>query len=237
MWFGLTLPTRALGTILRHPTLLFWSALPTSITLTIYFFLITRAQHAAKDAVAGYLATWGMDPHGWTIWLVMAFTELVLLLAGAVTFSVVSSIIASPFNDFLAESAERFTDPPLAPVAHVSPMKKVRLLLIDIAKTLAALVMTIAALLLSWVPVLNVLAFVLAFLLVTFQYVSYAQTRRGLGIGAGARFLWRHLFACAGFGAALSVLFAVPIVSALCVPLAVVGGTLLVGRSQAKGLR
>jgi uncharacterized protein involved in cysteine biosynthesis len=109
---------------------------------------------------------------------------------------------------------------------------KLRLILIDLGKSVAAAVATFGAILLSWVPVLNFAAFALAFLLVCFQYISYPQTRRGQGIREGLKFLLHHPFACLGFGASLTFLFSIPLVSSLCFPMAVVGGTLLVARSQ-----
>jgi uncharacterized protein involved in cysteine biosynthesis len=74
-------------------------------------------------------------------------------------------------------------------------------------------------------------AFAVAFLLVMFHYI-YPQTRRGLGFRYGLGFLWRHAYACLGFGASISFLFAIPFASSFALPLAVVGGTLLVARAQ-----
>ncbi len=98
-------------------------------------------------------------------------------------------------------------------------------------KAVAATCVTIMALIFSWIPVLNLFAFALAFLLITFQYISYPQTRRGIGFREGARFLRLHPFACLGFGLSVSFLFAIPVVSAFVLPVAVVGGTLLVARA------
>jgi CysZ protein len=229
-WFGLTLPFTALCLIVSKPVLLFWSALPVALTLTLYAFVIVRAQHLARLALEHRFESWGWDAHGWGAWLVSVFASVLLLLVSAFTFSAIASVVASPFNDFLAERAERFT--PLPKVTSKGAGAKARLILIDLAKTLAAAVATVFALVLSWVPGLNIVAFAVAFLLIAFQYISYPQTRRGIGIGGGVKFLLLHPLACVGFGAALGALFAVPIVSSLSIPLAVVGGTLLVGRAE-----
>lgn len=231
--FGLTLPLAAARLILTRPTLMALSLIPVAITLTLYFYLIRTLQDAAQSRVLEFFTAHGWDAQGWALGLVLLLTKVLLLLVSALTFSFVASITSSPFNDFLAERTEPWTTPPLPSPPQTSVAGKVRILIIDLAKTVAATGASLVALLFSWVPFLNLAAFALAFLLVAFQYLSYPQTRRGIGVLAGVRYLWSHAYACAGFGATLSVLFAIPVLSALCVPLAVVGGTLLFARAEA----
>ncbi len=119
----------------------------------------------------------------------------------------------------------------MEPVPPQPLFKKLRLLGLDMVKSVAATGAGLVALMLSWMPVVNFLALLMTFLLFCFQYISYPQTRRGLGVDEGFRFLWNHLYACLGFGAVISILFAIPIFSSFCLPLAVVGGTLLVARA------
>jgi uncharacterized protein involved in cysteine biosynthesis len=229
-WFGLTLPLRSLRLVLAHPRLLFWCALPILLTAVIYAWIIARAQLAAHAWLSHQMALWGLSPGGWLEKITLLLAQLLLLLIGAFTFSFVAGVAASPFNDLLAESTEPFAlGLPAAP--RVGLAHKLRLLGIDVLKTIAATGATLAALLLSFVPVVNLAAFALACLLLTFQYISYPQTRRGLGLADGVAFLRARLFACLGFGIAHSLLFTIPFVSALTLPLAVVGGTLLVARS------
>jgi uncharacterized protein involved in cysteine biosynthesis len=231
-WFGLTLPFRAAKLIAGKPVLMFWSLLPASLTLSLYFAVVLRLQHLAQGVLVRQFDQWGWDSHGWAAWIVALLVRVVLILVGAFTFSAAASVISSPFNDFLAEHTERFAHPPLPAVKKPDLMGKLRLIAIDLGKSLAAGVALVAAILLSWVPFLNLVAFAAAFLLVAFQYISYPQTRRAQGLREGLSFLLKHPFACLGFGATCTFLFSIPLVSALCYPLAVVGGTLLVARSQ-----
>jgi CysZ protein len=231
--FGLTLPIRATRLILRDRALLTLSALPVAISLGLYVLVIVRVQGAARERVSLFFAEHGLASSGWLVWSVQLLLGLMLFLVGALTFSIVTSVLASPFNDFLAERAERHCEPRLPATPSLRFAGKARLIVIDLLKTVAALAAALVALLVSWVPVINVAAVVLTCLLVTFQYVSYPPTRRGQGIGYGAAFLGRHLYACVGFGAATMVLFSIPFVSVLALPVAVVGGTLLAGRAQA----
>jgi CysZ protein len=230
--YGITLPLHAAKLVLRQPILLFWSLLPVALTLALYGFVILKAQNAAQAALSARFAAWGWNDSGWGVWGLNALAQLILIIAGAFTFSAVASIISSPFNDFLAEKTEKFAEPRLPPVPDMPLSAKFRLILIDLGKSVTAAVAMVFAILLSWIPIVNVVAFGIAFMLVAFQYISYPQTRRGEGLWKGLFFLVRHPFACIGFGGAMTFLFAIPLLSSLCFPLAVVGGTLLVARAQ-----
>lgn len=236
-WFGFTLPLRSLRLILAHSRLIAWSALPIALTLVLYSYLIRSLNSSLKSALTHSFLTLGWSPHGITAAILFLITKLTLFLLGAFSFSVVAAMMASPFNDFLAESSEYFSEPRLTKVPRSGFAAKLRLISIDLLKTVAAGIITLAALVFSWVPILNGIAFVLAVLLITFQYISYPQTRRGQGILSGIGFLWNHFYASFGFGLAMLGLFAVPFLSSFCLPLAVVGGTLLFARASGGPLK
>jgi len=206
--------------------------IPVVITLVLYVYLIRFLQTQAQDLLSEWLITWGLNPENWIAILISWTVQLVLLLVSALTFTFSSSIVASPFNDLLAEKSEKHTTPQLPPVTHKSFKQQIKLVGIDLFKTIAATFAGIFAILFSWVPILNIVSFTIAFLLVTFQYTSYPQTRRGISLKSGTVFLWRHLFACIGFGSAISFFYAIPFISSLALPIAVVGGTLLVAKAS-----
>ena len=231
--YGLTLPLRAFKLIISHPILLFWSLLPIGITLAVSRLMIGAIQGFAKQHLFQLLSQAGINPASWGAWIILAVTQVLVFLLAAFSFSFIAGIIASPFNDFLAETTERFSTPPLPlPVHKNSLLYRAHLLKIDIAKTAAAGLATFLALIFSWVPVLNFAVMWIAFMLVAFQFISYPQTRRGLGFFEGLRFLLQNHFACLGFGVSFAFLFAIPLVSSLALPLAVIGGTLLVARAE-----
>ncbi len=228
--FGLRLPLEAARLIVRTPALLWWSALPVLLTLVLYYFVIGPLVALARSAFAAAFGLFGAAPGGLAFWLLDAMSQAVLLLVAALGFAFTSSVIASPFNDRLAARAERHATPRLPPVAPASGGRQLERVLLGLAKALATGAASLVALLVAWIPIVNLLSFAAAFQLVAFQYLSYPQTRRGIGLLAGALFLGRHPWACAGFGLTIAVLFALPIVSSLALPMAVVGGTLLAAR-------
>ena len=180
-----------------------------------------------QEGVAGL----GFGPDSWIGWFFVLSGKMILWMVAALTFIFTSSIVASPFNDILAKRSEMFTETPLPPVTNKSLKQNVQLIGIDLFKTVTAFIAAVFAIIFCWVPVVNVFAFILAFLLVTFQYISYPQTRRSIGLREGAKFLWHHIYACTGYGAILSFLFAIPFLSSFVLPIAVVGGTLLAARA------
>ncbi len=230
--FGLTLPLTSLRIMISNPKLWIWSLFPLAIALGLYVFGLRELQGWAVGELQTLLTAHGVNSESWVATIALLLARVLLIIVGVVLFSTVSAIATSPFNDFLAEATERFTSPTLPVVPSGGFGQRARLILIDLAKTLAAAIASISALILSWLPVVNAMALLLTFLLICFQFISYPQTRRGEGLRTGLGFLWRHLFACAGFGAAHAFLFAIPIVGALTIPLAVVGGTLLYARAS-----
>jgi len=230
--YGATLPLAALRLISSRPLLIFWSLLPVGLTLGLYYYLIRWIDATTQTFLQNYLASLGWNPSGWAAIALWFIAKMFMIIIAALSFSVTASILASPFNDWLAECTEPWTTPALPKAPSFSWRGKVKLLGIDVLKSLLAFIGTLLALVLAWVPVVNLLSFIIAFLLITFQFISYPQTRRGEGIQDGFRFLWQNLFACAGLGATLSFLFAIPILSSLCLPLAVVSGTLLYAKAQ-----
>lgn len=230
--YGAKLPFQATRLILTHPKLFFWSLLPIGITFYIYHQFLGGLNGYLTDTLNSWFMKMGWSKEG--IFAVLSFLllKIILILVGVISFSVISSFVASPFNDFLAESAEKYGAPPMPPAPTTPLTTKLRFILLDMIKSLAALLATLMALLFSWIPILNIFAFIIMFLLICFQYVSYPQTRRGIGLRKGATFLWRHFYASIAFGASVSFLFAIPIISFLFIPCAVVGGTLLYARAQ-----
>ncbi len=231
LWFGFTLPYRALKLIFINKSLLFWSALPLVLTFILFIYGISQLQDWAVALLQESVAGLGFGPDSWIGWFFVLSGKIILWMVAALTFIFTSSIVASPFNDILAKRSEEFTETPLPPVTNKSLKQNVQLIGIDLFKTATAFIAAVFAIIFCWVPVVNVFAFILAFLLVTFQYISYPQTRRSIGLREGVKFLWNHIYACTGFGAILSFLFAIPFLSSFVLPIAVVGGTLLAARA------
>lgn len=223
---GARTPFLAARMILRNRKLFLLSLLPVIVTSLLYIWGFLGLQASIQDWLFQTLGS-----HGWQSWIITVISwlsKLLVLLVGAITFTFAAGIISAPFNDFLAEAAERHTQPALPVVPSPGFGGRVQLIGLDIVKTLAGLGFTVVGFLLSLVPVLNILGFLVIVLVMTFNFVSYAQTRRGLGLYGAVRFLFRNFALCVGFGIVITLAFSIPIFSILVLPIAVVGGTQLV---------
>lgn len=165
---------------------------------------------------------------------VLISTEIIFWLTAGFLLAPLSNLAALPFNDFLAEHAESYSKPILVSVGKQSWGVLARQFLLDLIKNIIAGAALILCFLLSWVPVLNIAAHLVGWLLVAFQYLSYPQTRRDWGVWRSFVYLLRlrTLPGALGLGLVLSFLFAIPIFSVLVSPIAVVSGTLLFARQQ-----
>lgn len=237
LWTGFRLPFTAMRLILTTPRLLSWSIVPVGITLLLYSLLFPSLNNAAHSTVLQLLSMLGVGSLGWFGDLLMTLfswlTTILVFVFAALTFSNMAAILSSPFNDFLAEAAEPYSRPPLSKCPNPSWKRRFALIGTDVFKTAAAGLASIVVLLFSWIPILNVVAILISFWLVTFQFISYPQTRRSQGLYYGIRFIRTHLFLCTGFGATMALFFSIPVISGFFLPVAVVGGTLLVGHASA----
>ena len=230
--FGLLLPGSAARLILRSPKLLVLSIIPTTLTLVLYFWVLSGIQTSIKGMLIHAFVSMGWDPSGWAVSVLLFLSSVLLILLGALTFSFTAGIASAPLNDFLAEQTESRANPPLIACPAPTLQMRIKMVGIDIIKTAVAGSIALLLMLLSWVPLLNFAIVIATLFLLTFQFVSYPQTRRGEGLGTSLHFIALHPFASLGFGAALAVLFAIPFVGILTLPCAVVGGTLLYARAQ-----
>ncbi len=236
--YGVSLPFHAARLIFSKPKLLLWSSLPIGLTLALSIWGVAWLKSKLMGMGISWLAGFGYAPESLAVQAAMILLQIVLFVLAAVSFSFLAGVVASPFNDFLAESAEPYATPPMPTLStsQTSLRWKLRAVWIDVVKTAAVTALQIFLVLVGvmafWLPGLNLIPFAAALWLMTFQFVSYPQTRRGETFRQSARFPFRHFFASLGFGSAVGFLFAIPILSAFAFPLAVVGGTLLYARAS-----
>lgn len=231
-FYAATLPIRSAWLIARKPRVLVWAAFPAALTLVLYYFVLGGILDFLILTVQGWLVAWGASAAGWLASITLFTIKVAIFLVAALTFSYLATLFASPLNDFLAETVERYTA--LAPTPPTGWREKLRLFRIDATKTVASLVLSIFLLLCSWIPVIGIAATALLAMLTAFQYLSYPQTRRGISLLEGLKFVAAHPLPSVAFGFVTVFLFAIPFFAWIALPLAVVGGTLLYARLSAR---
>ena len=229
---GLLLPFRAAKFMAGQAALWPLVLLPALVNLGLFalaaFLVVSQA-----DAVAGWL--WGR-PDGllaafWYVFYVfviglgLAFSYILVLLAGGV--------VASPFNDMLSERTEQLLTGSSAPSGEkASFVRMFRSVGSTAFITLLYGVLLLPILLLNLLPGFGSIAATLiggtvgAFF-VALEYTDVTFERHGYGLRRKVRMLRSCPALAGGFGAGASLLLWVPLLNFLCMPIAVVAGTAL----------
>jgi len=180
-------------------------------------------------------------PHGnaWYWFLINYLIWIIAILVTAVvvffSFAVIGSLIASPFNDILSEQTERIITKELreerfrfalffqdARRSFVSEGKKILIFIVSM----------VLLLLLNFIPVVGALLYpicstglILFFLVV--EYTGYVFSRRRLTFKEQRHYIFSNKSTLLGFGTGLLLIVAIPFLQFLCIPLGVIGGTIL----------
>lgn len=175
-----------------------------------------------------WLPDW-LDFLRFVLWPLFA---VLILLVVYYTFSVVANLIAAPFNGFLAEKVERelrgavVTDEGWGAVIRMIPRTMQR----ELAKMAYYLPRVLVLLVLSFVPVVNVVMPVVWFLfgawMMAIQYCDYPMDNNHVDFPRMRDMLRSRRFPAVGFGAVVQVGMLIPVVNLLVMPAAVIGATL-----------
>ncbi len=232
---GFFSPFRAARFLTRHPGLLRFILIPFLINVVVFSTAIYLGLDLFHDVVvtlipAGEAWYWSLLTP--LAWLVGAAATLLLVFFG---FTVVGNLLAAPFNDLLSERVEelvtgrREASPfslrrffPEALTALREEVKKLSLFLLGMALLL----------LLNLLPGLGQLlygvaagAFTIFFL--SAEYLGFVFSRKKVPFSAQRRYIFGRAPLMTGFGGGVLCLLAIPFLQMFCIPLAVVGATLL----------
>jgi CysZ protein len=189
---------------------------------------------ALQAMIAGWL---GLLP-GWLDWLAFLVWPLLWLL-GLVVFclalSILANLIASPFNGFLAARVEQHLTGSLPDSGLSLWQEGLQGLLMELRKLLfyasRAIPLALLSLILLFIPGLNILIPVLWMLfgayMLALEYTDYPASNHGLSFAQKRAMLARHRWLGLGFGAAVTLVTAIPLANLLVMPAAVAGATAL----------
>ncbi|MBF0477700.1 MAG: EI24 domain-containing protein [Deltaproteobacteria bacterium] len=164
--------------------------------------------------------------------LAMGIGCIILTLLIVYTFVLVGNIVASPFNDLLSEKAES-----LAAGRDVGASVSLRAIgqavFQELTKAAIFVAIMLALLVINLVPVIGSVIYLLVGGLVTLffialQFFDYALSRRGLSLSAKIRLVLDHYLIAAGFSLGVFLVLMIPFIGLVVIPVAVVGGTLLI---------
>ncbi len=232
---GFSYPLRAAKFLTKQPGLLKYLAIPFAINVLVFSLSV----YFGLGMFEGLLETYAPSTEVWygMILYYLAWTVALLLTTVVVFFSftVVGNLIASPFNELLSERTEVLRSGPL-PETRFSVgrfWKEARnALFVELKKLSFFVVGMLLLLAINLIPgigsaIYAVLAplFTLFFLVV--EYMAFVLMRKQLNFAEQRRYVTKRPIMMLGFGCGIFCLLAIPFVQFFCIPLAVVGATLL----------
>ncbi len=235
---ALALPFRAARFLTGQRALWPFVVVPALINAALFVVAVGLVVAYADAAVA---LLWTPPDAGgvWTgllrgFWYVLYAVALIFgFMAAYVVTLLVSSVVASPFNDALSARVERLLTGRDAPSSGGTVLgEAVQSVVSTAAIALLYLVLMGPVLLLHLVPGVGSLAATVlgtglgAFFL-ALEFTDITLSRRRYALREKVRLLRAHPALTAGFGLSTAFLLWIPLLNVLCIPIAVVGGTAL----------
>ena len=218
----------------QHTSLLKFCVIPWVISLLVFVGAAVGLYHYYGDLVNWIWAR----PDSWLmqiLWYVFyVFIFLLILLLTYVAFFVVQAILSAPFNDLLSEQVEFLAqgqEPPPFSWARLG-RGLVMTLLHELAKLGVYLAIMVPLFLFKFIPVIGppvllVGGFYVTAVFISYDYMDFSMARREWVWGVKWGFLKAHRALTLGLGSSLATALMVPVLGSVCMPMTVVGGTLL----------
>lgn len=217
--------------LVLHPDLRLFILVPLIINVALFFIVtawLLSEFSEVMDGLLGYLPSW-LSFLGGILWLFAAF--LVIFVYGY-SFSIITNLIAAPFNGLLAEKIEeKITGvaPPPEPLHKLIPRTLLRELLKLWYFMSRGLLVLILIFLLAWVPLLNIIAPLIGLIwgawCMSIQYVDYAADNHKLPFKTLRQQLSGQTLGCYSFGGLVMLGNMVPVFNIFVMPIAVAGAT------------
>jgi CysZ protein len=232
---GFSYPLRAVKFLGQKPGLLKYLAIPFAINLLVFslsvYFGLDLFDHLLQAYAPSTEVWYGMILY----YLAWAVALLLTTVAVFFSFTVVGNLIASPFNELLSERTEILKSGPLPSERFTigrfwSEAK--RALLVEIKKLIFFVVVMLLLLAVNLIPGIGQAIYAVAAPLFTLfflviEYMAFVLMRKQLSFAEQRRYITRQPLLMLGFACAVFCLLAIPFVQFFCIPLAVVGATLL----------
>jgi CysZ protein len=219
--------------LMRQPGLRRYVAIPLLVSITVFSVAIVAGIHwldILLDWLLGWLPGW-LDWLRYLLWPLFALTGVLLIFY---TFSLLTNLIAAPFNGLLAEAVERhLTGLPLEDMGGWKAVIRdiIPSLLSELRKLVYFLLRAIPLGLLFLIPGINLAAPFLWGLfsawMLAIEYADYPMANHLLHFAEQRKRLRPRRLLALGFGGASLLLTMIPVVNFIAMPASVAGATAL----------
>ncbi|MET4695593.1 sulfate transporter CysZ [Endozoicomonas lisbonensis] len=217
---------------LPDPDIRWFVLFPLMLNLLVFgglIYLTFRQFSIWMEDLFGWIPTW-LSFLEYLLWPILSMAVLGVVFF---TFTILGNLIAAPFNGLLAEKVQRLNGADDLPDYELKDWLVLlpRTVCRELRKLVYYLPKALVLLVLSIIPVVNLVSPVLWFLfnswMMSIQYCDYAADNRGVSFNDMLVRLREQRSGVWGFGATVSLVLLVPFINLVIMPAAVVGSTLL----------
>lgn len=206
---------------------------PMLVNILLFSTLFYGSYHLAlylhAQSVA-FLPSW-LSFLAWLVWPVMLLLVLLMFVYG---FSTLSNLLAAPFNALLSEAVERKFNYTQEQSSSWQELWRLipSTILREGQKILYCLPWWILALILSFIPVVNILSLLIGAWLIALQYLDYPADNHKIPFPTMRQHLQRKRVLTLSFGSSVLLCSAVPLLNLFVMPASVCAATLLWHRAE-----
>lgn len=236
---SLTVFPAAMRLLTRTPALWKWSLPPIVLSLMVVLILFHFIRQGIDHFLSEFLIQFFFAKILASFPLILSittslfhlFSTLLTIFLFSITFSWIFILLSIPFCDPLANATEKALGIHPSFDKNFKPLSGFRIFWIDFKKSICVLLLQVLTLVFCliffWIPGIQILAFLVNSGLMAFQFLSYPQTRRGLGLRESFQALQENPILYLSFGIFISILYLIPYLSSFLTPIAVIAGTIL----------
>lgn len=252
---GLYFPLLGATFLRQHRSLWKWALLPALINIIILAIACTIMISAypmlyelattliPTDQSERWYAWLWVGPLWLLPWLISALIFVATLAVLIFTFFLVGTVIAAPFLDILTQRVEDITTgkPAADQLTWRLVIQSFSVSIIAELKRLGFFVIVhttlfILGLVAFLSPLTALMATFFTILFLPLQYAGYAMDHRLMTFQQRRKLLWQQRWLMLGFGTAAFLTLLIPLVNFVCLPILVIGGTLLMLETEHRPL-
>jgi CysZ protein len=232
---GFTYPLKGLR-IIAKPEIRRFVIIPLSINIvlfTIAILLLFNMFDQWMQSLLPDFPSWLSWLEDWIIWIIWPLFASMILFVVFYSFTFIANLIAAPFNSLLSEKVElMLKNQPLNQTPSYPSITTIKQTLTSEASKLVYLLQwSIVILIVSLIPVINIIAPVLWFVfgawMLALEYIDYPMSNHGYYFKDINRQANSEKALSFGYGCGALLLTSIPILNFLAMPAAVAGATAL----------
>ncbi len=233
---GVSAPFKGASFILARDELKKQTLFPIILTILVLFAGIFSGLYFSSDIISLAFGRW-MAAGGGFVSTVLNIVGYLLITVFVFLFSYLfATIISVPFNSILAEKVLKILGilPPQRQGVAQHTSKFVKMLWASIIKSFVVTALAVVMFAGSFIPGVSLVVLFGGLMLLAFDCIDYSLEVLELTFKERVIFFRKHIAEISGFAVALGLIFLVPFVNFLLLPVAVAGGSILVGKNVKK---